>query len=58
MPSFFVTVRNRLFHHKIDQRNIDLTLLGGANTLCRIALEQMLYWFSLVYTEILRVLAR
>lgn len=58
MSSFFVTVRNRLFHYKIDQRNISLARLEGADTLCRICLDQMLYWFALVYTEILRVLAR
>lgn len=58
MPSFFVTVRNRLFHYKLDQRNISLVNLGGADTICRICLEQMLHWFSLVYTEIMRVLAR
>jgi hypothetical protein len=58
MSMLFVSVRNRMFHYKIGERNINLARVGGSELLCKICLKELLYWFSLVYTEIIRVLGR
>ncbi|MES3044657.1 hypothetical protein [Sphingomonas faeni] len=58
MSSLFVSVRNRMFHYKISETNINLSLVGGSEAICRICLDELLYWFSLLYTEIIRVLGK
>lgn len=57
MPAFFVTVRNRMFHYRIGEPNFDLSALGGSEALCDICLDQILFWFTHLYLEIVRVLA-
>jgi hypothetical protein len=58
VPALFHSLRNRMFHYKINERNIDLSAVGGADELCSIFIEELLYWFSLTYSEVVRVLAR
>lgn len=58
MSSFMVSLRNRMFHYKIGQQNIDLGAIGGAERVLRICLPEFIYWFALIMTEIIRTLAR
>jgi len=50
MSHLFATLRNRMFHYRNDERNIDLVKLGGAETVCELCIDELFYWFCLVYT--------
>lgn len=56
MHSFIVTVRNRMFHDRVGERNLDLALMGGSDLLCNVVMQEALHWFSKVYAEIVRTL--
>lgn len=58
MPSFFVSLRNRMFHYKAGQSNLDLGMLGGADRVLSICLGELVYWFALTFSEIVRTLAK
>lgn len=58
MSYLFSTIRNRMFHYRNDERNIDLVKLGGAETICKLCIDELIYWFCLVYTEIIRTVGK
>jgi hypothetical protein len=57
-PSLMVTVRNRMFHMKIAEKNFMLGHLGGSERICEMCVNEMLYWFALTYSELVRALTR
>jgi hypothetical protein len=57
-PSLMVTVRNRMFHMKIAEKNLILGRLGGSERICEMCVNEMLYWFALTYTELVRALTK
>lgn len=58
MVKFIVNMRNRMFHYRIREKNIDLGSIGGADNICKIIIDEIIKWFSLVFSEIIRVLSR
>ncbi|WP_152567551.1 hypothetical protein [Sphingopyxis sp. LC363] len=58
MSHLFATLRNRMFHYRNDERNIDLVKIGGAETVCKLCIDELIYWFCLVYTEIIRTVGK
>ncbi|MCY1648290.1 hypothetical protein OVA11_14825 [Caulobacter sp. SL161] len=58
MPSLLVQFRNRMFHYRVAEANIDLGAIGGSEQVCRMLVPQAAHWFALVYAELLRVMAR
>ncbi|WP_150131287.1 hypothetical protein [Sphingobium yanoikuyae] len=58
MSHLFVSLRNRMFHYRNGERNIDLVRIGGAETICKICIDELIHWFCLVYTEIVRTVSR
>lgn len=57
-PSLMVTIRNRMFHMKIAEKNLMLGPLGGAERICEMCVGEMMYWFALTYSELVRALTR
>lgn len=57
MPVFFATVRNRMFHYRIGEANFDLAALHGSESLCEMCMDQILFWFTHLYVQMVRVLA-
>lgn len=57
-PALMVTVRNRMFHMKIAEKNLMLGLLGGAERICEMCVNEMHYWFALTYSELVRALTK
>ena len=54
--SFIIELRNRMFHDRAGERNLDLSQVGGSEILCQVVMAQALHWFSKVYGEIVRTL--
>jgi len=58
IPSLFVSVRNRMFHYKIGEPNIDLGDIGAADRICDMCVPELIRWFALTFAEVVRLLAR
>ncbi|MBD8678311.1 hypothetical protein [Sphingomonas sp. CFBP 13720] len=58
MSVFFATIRNRMFHYRLGEKNINWDRIGGSETICRMCGRELIYWFALLYTEIIRVSGR
>jgi hypothetical protein len=54
MPRFIVAVRNRMFHYTLGGNNFDLSVVGGSENICKFLIADILYWFSLIFIEIVR----
>ncbi|MEN3176412.1 hypothetical protein ABDK75_10480 [Gluconobacter sp. OJA] len=58
MAKFIVTCRNRIFHYRIKEKNVNLGAIGGADRFFHIIIDQSIKWFSLVLSEVIRALSR
>lgn len=58
MSHLFSSLRNRMFHYRNGERNIDLVKTGGSEIVCKLCIDELIYWFCLVYTEIVRTVGR
>lgn len=58
MSTLFVVLRNRTFHYKLGERNMNLVALGGSEFIFSLVIDELLYWFALLYTEIIRTCGR
>lgn len=58
IPLFFISFRNRLFHNSKTGDNLKIDNLGGADKICKILVDPMMYWFGLVLIEIIKVQAK
>lgn len=57
-PSLMATIRNRMFHMKIAEKNFVLGQLGGSERICEMCVNEMIYWFALTYSELVRALTQ
>lgn len=58
MSSLIVNIRNRMFHYKIGEANFDLGMLGGSENFCKLILSESIYWFGVLFSEMVRTLAK
>jgi hypothetical protein len=58
IPSTISQFRNRMFHYRISEDNLDLGSIGGSEAVCRMLVREAVHWFALTYAELLRVMAR
>lgn len=58
MSALIVNIRNRMFHYKIGEANFDLGMLGGSEDLCKLIMSESIYWFGLLFSEMIRTLAK
>lgn len=58
ISTLFIILRNRMFHFRLGERNINLGRVGGSETICKMCLPELIYWFGLLYTEIIRVVGK
>jgi len=52
-----ISIRNRMFHYRIGEENLDLAQLGGADYICEFVMKKALHWFFLIYSEIVRAIS-
>ncbi len=53
MSKYIVSLRNRIFHYSASRSNIDISEIGGASHVARISTKEGIYWFSIIYAQIL-----
>lgn len=58
MPKLIISIRNRMFHYRVGEANIELSDLGGAEKVCELCIDEFIHWFALLYTGIMKVLAK
>lgn len=56
MHSFVVSLRNRMFHHRIGEANLNLSKIGGSEVLTDVVMREAVHWFTKIYSEIIRAL--
>jgi hypothetical protein len=58
MPVLIATFRNRMFHYRVGEKNIELGLMGGSEGICKVLVPEISHWFALLYAEIIRTMAK
>ncbi len=58
MSSLMTVFRNRMFHYRIKETNFDLGKLGGSEKISRLVVSEGIYWFSILFAEIVKALAK
>lgn len=58
MSSLIASIRNRMFHYRIRETNFDLARLGGSEQICRLVLSEGIYWFAILFSEMVKTLAK
>jgi len=58
MSSLMTVMRNRMFHYRIKEINFDLGKLGGSEGICRLAVSEGIYWFAILFSEMVKTLAK
>jgi hypothetical protein len=58
MSSLMAVLRNRMFHYRIKETNFDLGRLGGSESICRLIVSEGIYWFAILFSEMVKTLAK
>lgn len=58
MSSLMTVFRNRMFHYRIRESNFDLEKLGGSENISRLVISEGIYWFAILFTEMVKTLAK
>jgi hypothetical protein len=57
VPALIINVRNRAFHYRMDEPNIDLGALGGIDGICEMLMPELTYWLAVLFGEMLYIMA-
>ncbi|WP_333885199.1 hypothetical protein, partial [Sphingobium yanoikuyae] len=58
LSSLMTVFRNRMFHYRIKETNFDLGKLGGSEKISRLVISEGIYWFAILFAEMVKTLAK